>query len=102
MMTYNVIVSDAALADLDSIFYHIAFNLESPQTAVNQLNRIEEKIYSLDTLPKRCKVFSKTIYPGCDLRRLLVDNYSILYYIDGTEVNIANVVYSWRTLRHIK
>ena len=45
-------------------------------------------------MPKRCKIFSKTLYPGKELRRLLVDNYSIFYYLNENEVIVADILYS--------
>lgn len=94
MITYSVVLSPQALADIEGIFTYIAVSLQSPTDAARQVAHIEEKIQSLDTLPKRCRVFSLDVYPGFEARRLLVDNYSIYYYIDGSEVIIANVTYS--------
>jgi hypothetical protein len=48
----------------------------------------------LDTMPKRCKAFSKTIYPGYELRRMLVDNYSVFYYLDDNTVTVTDIIYS--------
>lgn len=100
MTNYNVIVTERALAHIDGIYSYIAFELESPLNALRQIERIKEKIYSLDTLPKRCRIFSRKLYRGRDLRRLLVDNYSIYYYIDDTDVVITNVLYSHSLLRN--
>ena len=45
-------------------------------------------------MPKRCKIYSKTLYPKYELRRLLVDNYSIFYYIDKDIVTVTDILYS--------
>ena len=79
---------------LIQIYEFIAFELLEPIYASEQLLNLQNQICSLDTMPKRCKVFSKTIYPGCELRRMLVDNYSIFYYLDGNIVVVTDILYS--------
>lgn len=48
-MTYEVEVSEQADSDLRGIFEYIAFELQSPENASGQLDRLEEQILSLDT-----------------------------------------------------
>ena len=56
MKTYNVKVTDAALADMEEIYNYIAFTLLSPANAIAQYDRIAEAILSLNILPERFKV----------------------------------------------
>ncbi len=79
---------------LIQIYEFIAFELLEPIYASEQLLNLQNQICSLDTMPKRCKVFSKTIYPGYELRRMLVDNYSVFYYLDGNIVVVTDILYS--------
>ncbi|MBQ7498326.1 MAG: type II toxin-antitoxin system RelE/ParE family toxin [Selenomonas sp.] len=99
MRKYDIFITPHAAGILEQIYEYIAFELLEPIYAANQISRLEEKIQSLDILPKRCKVFSKVIYPGQELRRLLVDNYSVFYYIDDNQVIITDILYSRSDIR---
>ena len=46
-MIYEVEVSEQADRDLREIFENIAFELQSPENAIGQLDRLEEQILSL-------------------------------------------------------
>lgn len=94
MKKYIVHITPSASKMLIQIYEYIAFELLEPVYAGEQLINLQNQICSLDTMPKRCKVFSKTIYPGYELRRMLVDNYSVFYYIDANIVNVTDILYS--------
>ena len=94
MKKYTVNITPNASDKLSQIFEYIAFELLEPIYAANQINRLQDKIQTLDTLPSCCKVFSKTLYPGHELRRLLVDNYSVFYFIYDQKVEITDIIYS--------
>ncbi|MBP5200767.1 MAG: type II toxin-antitoxin system RelE/ParE family toxin [Schwartzia sp.] len=92
MKRYDVKLSEGALSRLDALYDYIANKLETPETAQAQTERIEDAILTLGTLPERCRVlFSRH---GHELRRLMVDNYSIFYYIKGTDVIVTDILYS--------
>ena len=50
LMIYEVEVSEQADSDLRGIFEYIDFELQSPENASGQLDRLEEQILSLDTM----------------------------------------------------
>ena len=58
-MIYEVEVSEQADRDLREIFENIAFELQSPENAIGQLDRLEEQILSLDAMPKRYRKYKK-------------------------------------------
>ena len=58
-MKYEVEVSEQADRDLREIFEYIAFELQLPENAIGQLNRLEEQILSLDAMPKRYRKYEK-------------------------------------------
>ena len=58
-MKYEVEVSEQADRDLREIFEYIAFELQLPENAIGQLNRLEEQILSLDAMPKRYRNMKK-------------------------------------------
>ena len=50
-MIYEVEVSEQADRDLREIFENIAFELQSPENAIGQLDRLEAVSYTHLTLP---------------------------------------------------
>lgn len=48
---FEVVISKQAKADLEGIYEYIAITLLSPQNAVGQLVRLEQKIMELDQMP---------------------------------------------------
>ena len=52
-MIYEVELSEQADNDLRGIFEYIASELQSPENASGQLDRLEEQILSLDIMPER-------------------------------------------------
>ena len=72
-MIYEVEVSEQADSDLREIFEYIAFELQSPQNASGQLDRLEEQILSLDTMPERYRKYEKEQWKSHELHILPVD-----------------------------
>ena len=99
-MIYEVEVSEQADSDLRGIFEYIAYELQSPQNASGQLNRLEEQILSLDTMPERYRKYEKEPWKSCGLRVLPVDNYVVLYIPDSDKkvVIILRVMYAGRDI----
>ena len=99
-MIYEVEVSEQADRDLREIFENIAFELQSPENAIGQLDRLEEQILSLDAMPKRYRKYEKEPWETRGLRVLPVDNYVILYIPDSDKkvVTILRVMYAGRDI----
>ena len=99
-MIYEVEVSEQADRDLREIFEYIAFELQSPENAIGQLNRLEEQILSLNTMPERYRRYEKEPWKSRGLRVLPVDNYVILYIpnSDKKVVTILRVMYAGRDI----
>ena len=99
-MMYEVEVSEQADSDLRGIFEYIAFELQSPENAIGQLNRLEEQILSLDTMPERYRKYEKEPWKSRGLRVLLVDNYVVFYIPDSDKkvVTILRVMYAGRNI----
>ena len=70
-MMYEVEVSEQADSDLRGIFEYIAFELQSPENASGQLDRLEEQILSLDTMPERYRKYEKEPWISCITSRQL-------------------------------
>ena len=99
-MIYEVEVSEQADSDLRGIFEYIAFELQAPENASGQLERLEEQILSLDTIPERYRKYEKEPWETRGLRVLPVDNYVILYIPDSDKkvVTILRVMYTGRDI----
>ena len=99
-MMYEVEVSEQADSDLRGIFEYIAFELQSPENASGQLDRLEEQILSLNTMPERYRKYEKEPWKSRGLRVLPVDNYVVLYISDSNKkvVTILRVMYAGRDI----
>ena len=99
-MIYEVEVSEQADSDLRGIFEYIAFELRSPENASGQLDRLEEQILSLDTMPERYRKYEKEPWNSRGLRVSSVDNYVVLYIPDSDKkvVTILRVMYTGRDI----
>lgn len=87
MKRYKITISDEAIKNMDDLYNYIAY---VPKYALNQYNRIAYAILELDLMPERYSRFNDRK----ELRRMVVDNYSVFYFIKGDEVIITNVLYS--------
>lgn len=99
-MIYEVEVSEQADNDLREIFEYIAFELQSPENASRLLDRLEEQIFSLDTMPDRYQKYEKEPWKSRGLRVLPIDNYMVLYVPDSDKkvVTILRVMYAGRDI----
>ncbi|MCD7810129.1 MAG: type II toxin-antitoxin system RelE/ParE family toxin [Erysipelotrichaceae bacterium] len=90
MEEYKIQITNEALADMEAIYNHIAYVLQSPENALKQYNHIASAIMDLNYLPERYQFISKEFH----IQRMLVNNYSVLYVIENTSVIILMVLYS--------
>ena len=99
-MIYEVEVSEQADSDLRGIFEYIAFELQSPENASGQLDRLEEQILSLDTMPERYRKYEKEPWKSRGLHVVPIDNYCVLYIVDNDDrtVSIMRVMYAGRDI----
>lgn len=94
MKRYTVQITNEALADMEQLYYHIAYVLQAPDAAMAQYDRIADAILTLDTLAERVHVMEAEPERSRGMRRLLVDNYSVFYVIQGETVTVTDVLYS--------
>ena len=99
-MIYEVELSEQADSDLRGIFEYISFELQSPENASGQLDRLEEQILSLDTMPERYRKYEKEPWKSRGFRVLPVDNYVVLYIPDSDKkvVKIIRVMHAGRDI----
>lgn len=99
-MSYSIIVTHQAQADLKEIFKYISVELQSLQNATNQLDRLEKAIMSLDEMPERFRVYDKDKWKKRNLRIMPVDNYLVFYILnhDDYTVTVLRVMYGGRDI----
>ena len=93
MKHYNVEITNEALTDMEQLYDHIASVLQSSENAMNQYNRIADAILTLDTLAERFHIMESEPGKSKEMRRLLVDNYSIFFVIMGDKFIVTDVLY---------
>ena len=82
MEQYSVKLLRRAVQDLDDIYGYIAQTLLEPETASHLLGRLEDAIFSLETLPYRCPERRVGTYANHGYRQLFVEGYTIIFRID--------------------
>lgn len=99
-MIFEIEISEQADADLRGIFEYIAFELQSPENASGQLDRLEESIMSLDRMPERFREYENEPWHSRGLRLMPVDNYCVLYIPNKEDavVTIIRVMYGGRDI----
>lgn len=56
MKQYKVQITDKALADMEEIYNYIAIQLQAPENAIGQYNRIAEAIEELKMFPEKVRL----------------------------------------------
>lgn len=99
-MISQVEVSNQAEADLRNIYEYIAFELQSPENAKGQLDRLEKSIMGLDQMSERFCKYEREPWHSRGLHIMPVDNYCVLYISDMEKavVTIVRVMYGGRDM----
>ena len=99
-MSYSVKITNEADNDLRSIYEYIAFELKSIETAIGQLERLEQSILKLSEMPERYKQYENEPWKSKGLRMMPVDNYIVFYIPDNDKntVTIIRVMYGGRNI----
>ena len=94
MKRYKIQITDKALYDMEEIYNYIAEQLQAPETAMGQYNRIATAIETLDLFPERIKLMETEEERAMELRQMPVDNFSVFFHIREERVIVTNVLYS--------
>ena len=99
-MIYKIVITRQADVDLRAVYEYIAFELLSPDNAIRQLDRLEEKIMTLELFPEKFKLYEREPWHSRGLRVMPVDNYLVFYIPDKDMeiVTILRVIYKGRDL----
>jgi plasmid stabilization system protein ParE len=93
-MEYTIQITDKALADMEEIYTYIAKQLQSPENALGQYNRIAEAIQKLNIFPERVKIMESEPERRLEIRQLSIDNFYVFYVIKDNKVIVTRVLYS--------
>ena len=94
MREYPVKITEKALGDMNGIYDYIAVNLQSPENAMGQYNRIADCVLELGFFPEKFRLVDFETERSQGLRRMLVDNYSVFYVFKEELVTVTRVLYS--------
>lgn len=100
---YKVLYSPEAFKDIKNIYAYIAFELLVPDIAEKQVNRIREKIRSLDFMPTKFPLVDWEPWKSIQMHQVTVDHYSIFYIIDNSSmiVTVVRIFYAGRDIKTI-
>ena len=94
MKQYNLKITNKALADMETIYDYIAYELLNSDAAMGWYNRIADAIESLKMFPERCRLFDSQPEHDLGMCQILVDNYTAVYVIQDDNVIVLRVLYS--------
>ena len=98
MNNYNIITTEQFELELQNIIKYISSSLQEPITAQKIGRKIRRKISSLNFLPERYIQIANAKFKDGNTRKLILDNYIIIYTIDDTNRQRACYTYlSWKT-----
>ena len=100
---YTVLYSSQAVEDLRNIYSYIAYDLQVPEIAQEQVNRIRNGIRALDYLPFRYPLVEWEPWHSIEMHHFPVDHFIVFYQIDpnANTVTVIRIFYSGRDVRYI-
>ena len=101
---YSYSFSSKAMQDLDEILHYMAFDLCSPQSAKNFLEKVYNKIDILRSFPESgAPVDNEFLSIAIELRKIIIDNYLLYYTLNKSEniIIIVRILYGKRNINEI-
>lgn len=92
---YEIVFTNDSILEMDSIYNYITRRLYNSQAAKRLMKKVEDSIYNLKTMPRKHTVIKKFESLELEYRRILVNNYAIIYTINEKEkiVYIVHMYY---------
>ncbi|SDY45128.1 type II toxin-antitoxin system RelE/ParE family toxin [Tindallia californiensis] len=99
-MSYKIVYTEESERDLLNVYSYIAMDLQVPETAKNQIDRIVNSIHTLNELLLRYKLYQDEPWHSRGLRVLPVDNYLVFYTVIEEENTVAviRIMYAGRNI----
>lgn len=100
---FHIHYSPKALNDLRNIYAYIAFQLQAPETAKRKIERIQEKIYSLDFMPEKYVLVEWEPWKSQNTHKVPIDNFVIFYMVHSSinELTILRILYGKQNIEQI-
>ena len=100
-MKYNIMYTAGAKRDLRNIFKYISEELLASENAAGQVERIMASIRTLDSMPKRNRLYEEEPWYSKELRFFPVNNYLVFYRVEdeSSTVYVVRIMYSGRDIR---
>ena len=98
--SFEVLLSQEFCDEITGIYNYISEKLLASDTAKKQVERILEKVESLNIFPKRFSVAERIQRKNKVFRKMLVDNFIVFYYIEENKnkVFVVHVFYAGRDI----
>ncbi|SCZ80210.1 type II toxin-antitoxin system RelE/ParE family toxin [Acidaminobacter hydrogenoformans] len=97
MDKYDIKLLSKAIRDLDNIYTYIARELNNQEAALSIVDKIEETILTLETMPFRGAQRRVGAYAKKGYRQIFAKNFIVLYRVDP--INKQIVVVAIRSMR---
>ena len=91
---YNLVHFDEFVTHLEDIYEYIAFELCDMLNGMRIYNKIWQATESLKIFPNRGALLHKNSNTLPKYRQRFVENYTIIYYVEGDTVYIVDILYS--------
>lgn len=102
MKKYKIQLNARAYRDLEEIFEYIANDLQSPEYAKGQTDRLWKSLKTLEIFPSSHQERLVGNYAGKGYRQLLIDNYLAIFKIDEQRKIVKNYYYPISRKKFIK
>lgn len=86
---YDLFFTRAAEQDLQRIFEYISVELSAENAAQSLMKKIEKQIFLLKDFPFRCPLIADKRLARADCRRLVIDNFVAVYYVNTSESKVV-------------
>ena len=94
MKQYALKITDKALSDMSAIYDYIADQLQAPDMAIQQYDRLAEAIEALRVFPERCPLLRSQPERSLGMRQLPVNHYIVIFVVTEAAVTVLRVLYS--------
>lgn len=98
MRKYSIRITKQAREHLNGIKNYIEKNLLAPEAAYRKVHALRLKIKSLSSMPARVKLVEEEPWRSEGLRKMVVENYYVYFWIDEEKgiIQVTAVVYAKR------
>jgi len=103
MTNYHVQYSAEAVEDLRNIYQYIAVELQAPQAAQGQVDRVRKMIRSLSLTSTRFAAVEWEPWASMGMQKVPVNHYLVFYLVENAEatVTVVRIFYGGRNIEEI-